>query len=635
MEVSTIASVLLKESASCVSVGDFLSSVLAEVSRRCGGRGLAVVRPLPPNWSIVASAGLSQPDIPWDLAAEVLEHGLPLLRDNWQAVPLVADPPGTSVSQPLGAVSDVLVMAHPLAEEGADGLGDQLAAALRTVRRQQQSQRRIRRLEKMLEITHAWQQAHEMQVLLTRMAEAATDLLDADRASIFLWDKKNHLLVGRPALGVDGNELRLPDDAGIVGQVVQFGESRRVDNLDAAEIDRTVDKGTGYKTNTILCVPLVSSTGERMGAFEVLNKNQGQFTAEDEGELLELSACAATALENTQQLEDLLVHHEQLVEQVAEQVELVGECSPIDALRATIRRVADTDLAILILGENGTGKEVIARSMHYQSQRRTAPFVAINCAALSETLLESELFGHEKGAFTDAHESRAGKFEIATGGTLFLDEIGDMSLSGQAKLLRVLEEKTVVRIGGAASIYTDVRILAATNQNLAELLEARRFREDLYFRLNVVSVELPPLRERGEDIFLLAEHFLTGFCRNIGKRPPKFTAAARKRLAAHLWPGNVRELRNLMERLAYLSPSETIDADELSFILSPRKGPMGFVDADLTLNDATQEFQEAYIQQTIQRTLGNVSEAAKLLGVHRSNLYRKMRQLGMDTGDET
>ena len=272
--------------------------------------------------------------------------------------------------------------------------------------------------------------------------------------------------------------------------------------------------------------------------------------------------------------------------------------------------------------------------MHYRSQRRTAPFVAVNCAALTETLLESELFGHEKGAFTDAHESRAGRFEIATGGTLFLDEIGDMSLSGQAKLLRALEEKTVVRVGGSTPIHTDVRVLAATNQNLVELLETRRFREDLYFRLNVVSVELPPLRERGDDIVLLAEHFLTGYCRNIGKVPPKFTIAARKRLAAHLWPGNVRELRNLMERLAYLSPTETIDADELAFILSPRKESIGLIAEDLALNDATHEFQRSYIRKTIQRTLGNVSEAAKMLGVHRSNLYRKMRQLGMETGDE-
>jgi Nif-specific regulatory protein len=633
MDVSPLASVILEQSGRSVSVVDFLSSVLAEYSRR-GGGGLAVVRPTPPSWSILAAEGVSQAEIPWDLVADVFEQGLAVVRDDWQAIPLVANPQGTSSNESLASVSDVLIVAHPLAEEAAGVVGHQLASALRSVRRQQRAERRIRRLEKILEITQAWHQAQEMQILLTRMAEAATDLLDADRASIFLWDKKNRVLVGRPALGVDGNELRLPDDAGIVGQVVQLGESRRVDNLDAAEIDRTVDEQTGYKTKTILCVPLVSPTGQRMGAFEVLNKHQGQFTAEDERELLELSACAATALENTQQLEDLLVHHEQLVEQAAEQVELVGNCSSIEALRATIRRVADTDLTILILGENGTGKEVIARSVHYCSQRRTAPFVAVNCAALTDTLLESELFGHEKGAFTDAHESRAGRFEIATGGTLFLDEIGDMSLSGQAKLLRALEERTVVRVGGSTPIHTDVRVLAATNQNLAELLETRRFREDLYFRLNVVSVELPPLRERGDDIVLLAEHFLTGFCRNIGKIRPKFTIAARKRLAAHLWPGNVRELRNLMERLAYLSPAETIDADELAFILSPRKESIGLIAADLALNDATREFQQSYIQQTIQRTLGNVSEAAKLLGVHRSNLYRKMRQLGMETGDE-
>ena len=211
---------------------------------------------------------------------------------------------------------------------------------------------------------------------------------------------------------------------------------------------------------------------------------------------------------------------------------------------------------MLLLGENGTGKEVVARSIHFGSRRRKHPFIAVNCAALTETLLESELFGHEKGAFTDAHEARAGKFELASGGTLFLDEIGDMSLAGQAKLLRVLEEKTIVRVGGSKPIHTDVRVLAATNQKLAELVRAKRFREDLYFRLNVVTLELPPLRERGDDIMLLAEHFLQQFCRRAGRRVPKFTAAARKRLESHTWPGNVRELRNLMERLAYLSSGD-------------------------------------------------------------------------------
>src|SRR4029077_14647643 len=180
----------------------------------------------------------------------------------------------------------------------------------------------------------------------------------------------------------------------------------------------------------------------------------------------------------------------------------------IEALRSTIRRVANTDLAVLILGENGTGKEVVAQAIHYFSNRRDPPFIAVNFAALTETLLESELFGHEKGAFTDAHESRPGKFELASGGTLFLDEIGDLSPGGQAKLLRVLEEKVVVRVGGSKSIHTDARVIAATNQNLAEMVRAKKFRQDLFFRLNVVALRLLPLRDRPGDVLLLADHFL-------------------------------------------------------------------------------------------------------------------------------
>ena len=301
----------------------------------------------------------------------------------------------------------------------------------------------------------------------------------------------------------------------------------------------------------------------------MLNKRDGAFTADDERGLIELASHAAVALENTQQFAELLERHEKLVEQAAQDTQLVGESPAIQAIRNTIRRIADTDLAVLMLGENGTGKEVVARSIHFGSRRRKQPFIAVNCAALTETLLESELFGHEKGAFTDAHEARAGKFELASGGTLFLDEIGDMSLAGQAKLLRVLEEKTIVRVGGSKPIHTDVRVLAATNQNLAELVRAKRFREDLYFRLNVVSLELPPLRERGDDVMLLAEHFLRDFSRRAGRRVLKFTAAARKRLESHTWPGNVRELRNLMERLAYLSTGDRIEAEDLAFILSP------------------------------------------------------------------
>jgi DNA-binding NtrC family response regulator len=281
------------------------------------------------------------------------------------------------------------------------------------------------------------------------------------------------------------------------------------------------------------------------------------------------------------------------------------------------------------LGENGTGKEVVARSIHYLSRRAKEPFIAVNCAALTETLLESELFGHEKGAFTDARESRAGKFELASGGTLFLDEIGDMSLSGQAKLLRVLEDKVVVRVGGSTPIHTEVRILAATNQDLGAMVRAKRFREDLFFRLNVVSLELPPLRERGEDVLRLAEFFLNGFCRTTGRKAPKFSPAAKKRLLAHRWPGNVRELRNLTERLAYLTTGDTVEPEDL--VLIDSGGDADLADLTGSLAEATREFQQHYIRKTIDLSRGNMSGAARRLGLHRSNLYRKMRQLGMAT----
>jgi Nif-specific regulatory protein len=260
--------------------------------------------------------------------------------------------------------------------------------------------------------------------------------------------------------------------------------------------------------------------------------------------------------------------------------------------------------------------------------------VAVNCAAISETLLESELFGHEKGAFTDAHESRQGKFELASGGTLFLDEIGDLSLSGQAKLLRVLEEKVVVRVGGSRPIHTDARVIAATNHNLAEMVRDKRFRQDLYFRLNVVSLELPPLRDRGDDVLLLAEHFLADFCSKAHRKRLKLAAAARTRLLGHSWPGNVRELRNLMERLAYLLPGERIEAEDLAFIISPAGEMPALVGLDLPLARATDNFQIEYINRNIERARGNMSEAAKRMGLHRSNLYRKMRQLGMQAIEE-
>jgi Nif-specific regulatory protein len=623
---------LLHLSSEASELGELIEPAMDLVMTATTAEAAAIAVAAAPDWSIIAARGIAARNVPLDLASETLEQDEVVSDQGWHAAPL--DAKGRRQRQADEPPMVLLARSRcPPAQFANVARG--LADAVAVTRRIEEASRRSRRLETVLDITHEWHQTNEMATLLTRMAEAATRFFDADRASIFLWDKARKTIVGRPALGVPGGELRLPDNAGIVGHVIQTGEPRRVTSRhDADEIDRAVDRRTGYRTVTILCVPLVTPSGDRIGAFELLNKRGGAFTAEDQRGLEELAAYAAIALQNRQEFAELVSRHDQLVEQAAQDVTLIGDSPAIEAIRSTVGRIADTDLAILILGENGTGKEVVARSIHFGSKRRKHPFIAVNCAAISETLLESELFGHEKGAFTDARESRAGKFELAAGGTLFLDEIGDMSLAGQSKLLRVLEEKTIVRVGGSQTIHTDVRVLAATNQPLVELVRARRFREDLYFRLNVVSIELPPLRDRGDDVLLLAEHFLEQFSRRAGRRAPKLTVAACKRLRGHGWPGNVRELRNLMERLVYLSAGDRVEADDLAFILSPSMAPLGIVDVGLTLNEATHKFQQNYIEQTIDRSRGNMSQAAKSLGMHRSNLYRKMHQLGMEVHED-
>ena len=604
-------------------LGEYVQHAVGQLGIKLEGDYLALVHCPSGRWQTLASAGDDVP-LPVDLLARVLDEESAAVDAPWIAAPL-------SVRPTSGEVLIVHTSGSAVVEwQAVDAVAALLGVALAISRESGRQHRRIRRLEAILDIAVQWNQTLEMESLLTQMAETSTRLLDAERASIFLWDRPNKTLVGRPALGVKGNELRIPEDMGIVGQVMQTGEPRRVDmELGQEEIDRHVDQQLGYQTHTLLCVPLRARNGQLLGAFEVINKLDGNFSRDDEHALLELASHAAISLENTQQMEQLLSSRRQMADEAADRVKLIGESPVLDALRSTLRRVADTDLAVLILGENGTGKEVVSQSIHYLSGRRHEPFVAVNCAALTETLLESELFGHEKGAFTDAHESRAGKFELASGGTLFLDEIGDLSLGGQAKLLRVLEEKVVVRVGGSVPIHTDARVIAATNQDLPHMVREKRFREDLYFRLNVVTLELPPLRERAGDVQILAEHFLSDFCAKARRQLPLFTSAAKKRLRQHTWPGNVRELRNLMERLAYLTQEDNIDVDDIAFILSPNDESPGTVPLNLPLSEATIRFQTEYINKHIETAGGNMSDAACRLGLHRSNLYRKMRQLGM------
>jgi two-component system nitrogen regulation response regulator NtrX len=308
---------------------------------------------------------------------------------------------------------------------------------------------------------------------------------------------------------------------------------------------------------------------------------------------------------------------------------MIGESHVMTRLREQIATAAPTNGRVLIYGENGTGKELAARSVHALSRRRAGPFVEVNCAAIPEELIESELFGHIKGAFTGALADRRGKFEIADGGTLFLDEIGDMSLKTQAKVLRALQEQVVEPVGGATGVRVDVRVLAATNKDLTAEIRSGRFREDLYFRLNVIPIFVPPLRDRPEDILLLAEHFVTELAREYGRRPKRFDAGAVAGLRSYRWPGNVRELHNVIERLMIMVPGDTITIADLSFLEGAVAATAAAPGVIAPLHEARDRFERDYILRALAAQQGNISRTAEALGVERSNLYRKMRSFGI------
>jgi len=309
---------------------------------------------------------------------------------------------------------------------------------------------------------------------------------------------------------------------------------------------------------------------------------------------------------------------------------IVGESYVLRQLLEQVAMAAPTNGRVLIYGENGTGKELVARTIHMRSRRMKGPFIEVNCAAIPEELIESELFGHMKGAFTGAVADRRGKFELADGGTLFLDEIGDMSVKTQAKVLRALQEQVVEPVGGTSGVKVDVRVIAATNKELTGEIRAGRFREDLYFRLNVIPIFVPPLRDRGTDIALLADHFMAEFAREYGRRPKRLDAGAATGLQSYRWPGNVRELRNVIERLMIMVPGDTIALSDLAFLDGGTITAADVPDVPaLTLHDARERFERDYILRALAAQHGNISRTADALGVERSNLYRKMKAFGI------
>jgi len=303
--------------------------------------------------------------------------------------------------------------------------------------------------------------------------------------------------------------------------------------------------------------------------------------------------------------------------------EILGDSAAVRKLKEQIAVAAPSNGWALITGENGTGKELVARQIHCQSRRADGPFVEVNCAAIPEELIESELFGHEKGAFTGAIARKRGRFELAHGGTLFLDEIGDMSLLTQAKVLRILQERTFERVGGTETLEVDVRVIAATNKNLEQEIAEGRFREDLYYRLNVIPFHVPPLRERSEDVAILARSFVEEFCAESGTRPKELSDAALERLRRHAWPGNVRELRNLMERVVILTPGERIDAEDLPATLGLTAAGNGRPPA--SLEQARREFEREFLRARLAEHDWNISRTAEAIGIARESLSRKIK----------
>jgi len=482
--------------------------------------------------------------------------------------------------------------------------------------------------------------------LLKLIADEATKHVDAERATIFILDKSKGELWAKVALGVS-DTIRFDARLGIAGAVLIAAKPLVVEDAYKSPLFYpSIDSITGYHTRNILSVPLRTPKHEIIGVFQVLNKKEGKFTTEDEHFVQALANQAAIALENTQAFTELSTRQQELIEEnqsLRKEVEerftsksILGTSPKINEIRSLIERTAETSVSVLITGENGTGKELSARALHYMSSRRSKPFVAVNCAALPEALVESELFGIEKGVATGV-ERRVGRIESANGGTLFLDEIGDLSLTAQAKLLRVLQEREVEWVGGRRPVPVDVRLAAATNKDLKEEIRQNRFRQDLFFRLNVIYIRMPALREIRTDIPLLATHFLRKYAKEMGREIHGFSQEAVKTLATYYWPGNVRELENEVKRAVVLAMGREIQASDLSETIreerlaEPETEESAGASGDKqSLKDRVTTLEIQMIRDAMSQTENDRRRASKILGLSHQGLINKLKRYGLE-----
>jgi Nif-specific regulatory protein len=471
--------------------------------------------------------------------------------------------------------------------------------------------------------------------LLRTIIDSATRLMEADASSLLLVNPENNKLYFEIALGAKGPEVQrfsLNMGEGIAGWVAANNRSLIVNDVQSdSRFYADISEKINFPTKSILAVPM--RVKERcVGVIEIINKIDGGNFSEEDLEWLEIFATqAAIAVQNSRSLqrvqEELTLLQDEIQTDKGYHT-FIGESKAIRDKLEIALRAAKTDSSVLLLGESGVGKELFAEQIHLHSPRSNNPLIRVNCAALPENLLESELFGHVKGAFTDASSDRRGRFELADGGTIFLDEIGDLPLNLQVKLLRVIQHRVFERVGGSEAIKVDVRIIAATNKDIEAEVENGRFRADLYYRLNVLPIYIPPLRERRDDIPILADFFLKRFNREIKKQITGFAPEAMEVLLSYSWPGNVRELENAVERAVVINQDESITPEV--FILDKISESAEDAYSGRSLKEAVNIFKKHYIRQTLDMNRWNQTKTARLLGIQRTYLSRLIKELSIN-----
>ncbi|MCL2138332.1 MAG: sigma 54-interacting transcriptional regulator [Treponema sp.] len=469
-----------------------------------------------------------------------------------------------------------------------------------------------------------------LSILLNHIIKSAMELCEGEAASLMLADQKKQELIFEVALGAKANEVKkfkVKMGTGIAGWVALHNKAIIVNDVASDERHlKYISSQIGYPSNTMLAVPM-RVRDECIGVIEIINKTNGnKFNDDDLEWLIIFSNQAALAIMNAKSLEkahnQIQILHELTALENGYHT-LIGKSSIIQEKIELVERVAKTDSSVLILGESGVGKELFAEQIHLRSLRSKAPFIRVNCAALPEGLLESELFGHVKGAFTSAVNDRRGRFELADGGTIFLDEIGDMPLALQAKILRVIQEKTFEKVGGEESITVNVRIIAASNRDIAAMVDNSEFRSDLYYRLNVFELVVPPLRQRTEDIPELSRFFLNKYMQINKKYFEGFSENALQSMLTYSWPGNIRELENCIERACVIGSGKWITREDLFFETEKTVQE----NTDRNLKTMLNVFKSSFISKVLDENKWNQTETAKVLGIQRTYLSRLIKEL--------